>query len=148
MYTYYIQKALYNMLFRFNNRLPATSLQQMTRAEFQDWWLNTHKPLALQLPKIRKYAINIVNVRCSDVQMFCSYLMDYTFSRTIPYSFFALNTVFHHHLQLLLRLTRSRLPFILLLLLYIPLLRRATDIIVPAVRRVCSVGGGGRGHDV
>ena len=34
---------------------------QMTREDFKHWWLVQHRGLAMQLPKIRKYAVNIVN---------------------------------------------------------------------------------------
>eukprot|EP00040_Diaphanoeca_grandis_P025121 m.138798 g.138798 ORF g.138798 m.138798 type:complete len:144 (-) comp30015_c1_seq1:68-499(-) len=34
---------------------------EMTKEEFKTWWLGQHAALALQLPKLRKYAINIVD---------------------------------------------------------------------------------------
>eukprot|EP00729_Bicosta_minor_P008237 gene8237-9779_t len=42
----------------------------MLKRKDGDWWLNTHKPLALQLPKIRKYAINIVNAEEDEETMY------------------------------------------------------------------------------
>ncbi len=31
----------------------------MSREEFKDYWLNTHAPLVLKMPNLRKYVVNI-----------------------------------------------------------------------------------------
>lgn len=31
----------------------------MSREEFKDYWLNTHAPMVLKLPNLRRYVINI-----------------------------------------------------------------------------------------
>ena len=31
----------------------------MSREEFRDYWLKTHAPLVLKMPKLRKYVVNV-----------------------------------------------------------------------------------------
>ncbi len=40
--------------------------EDMTPDDFRRWWLDEHRPLALQLPGLRRMVVNIVEVDAAD----------------------------------------------------------------------------------
>eukprot|EP00038_Savillea_parva_P010509 m.190827 g.190827 ORF g.190827 m.190827 type:complete len:189 (+) comp18142_c0_seq1:22-588(+) len=45
---------------RFKAMIMLKRKDGISREEFADWWLTQHRDLALKLPKLQKYAVNIV----------------------------------------------------------------------------------------
>ena len=41
--------------------IELTRRDDLTRDAFRSWWLEQHRPLALQLPGIRRYVVNLVD---------------------------------------------------------------------------------------
>jgi uncharacterized protein (TIGR02118 family) len=45
----------------FKAMIMLTRREDLTHAEFVDWWLKEHSPLASSLPRLRKLAFNVVD---------------------------------------------------------------------------------------
>jgi uncharacterized protein (TIGR02118 family) len=45
----------------FKAMILLTRRPDMSHADFEDWWLNTHVPLARQLPGLMRAVFNVVN---------------------------------------------------------------------------------------
>ncbi len=44
----------------FKAMILLTRREDMTREDFRRWWLDEHRPLAVQLPGLRRMVVNIV----------------------------------------------------------------------------------------